>query len=98
MRGALKDKLDGTGKDMKRDGGINILNDTDKEALQNLFDKLADYGLFVVPNGELESWLKSLQAKGHGPSWLVEVFEKMGDLASVECNNLQLFVLVLVEI
>jgi hypothetical protein len=36
-------------------GGVNILNDTDKEALQNLFDKLADYGLFVVPNGELES-------------------------------------------
>jgi hypothetical protein len=30
MRGALKDKLDGTGKDMKRDGGINILNDTDE--------------------------------------------------------------------
>jgi hypothetical protein len=58
---------------------VNILNDTDKEALQNLFDKLADYGLFVVPNGELESWLKSLQAKGHGPSWLVEVFEKMGE-------------------
>jgi hypothetical protein len=35
--------------------------------------------LFVVPNGELESWLKSLKARGHGPSWLVEVFEKMGD-------------------
>lgn len=79
IRGALKYKLDGTGKNMKRDGGVNILNDTDKEALQNLFDKLADYGLFVVPNGELESWLKSLQAKGHGPSWLVEVFEKMGE-------------------
>ena len=79
IRGALKYKLDGTGKNMKRDGGVNILNDTDKEALQNLFDKLADYGLFVVPNGELESWLKSLKARGHGPSWLVEVFEKMGE-------------------
>jgi hypothetical protein len=43
---------------MKRDGGVNILNDKDKAGLQNLFDKLADYGLFVVPNGELESWLK----------------------------------------
>ncbi|VVH62873.1 hypothetical protein BSPWISOX_2933 [uncultured Gammaproteobacteria bacterium] len=79
MRKALKDKLDDTGKNMKRDGGVNILNNTDKEALQNLFDKLADYGLFVVPNGELESWLKSLQASGHGPDWLVEVFEKMGE-------------------
>jgi predicted ATPase len=79
MRQALKTKLNETGKDMKRDGGIDILDGTDKEALQNLFDKLADYGLFVVPNGELESWLKALQASGHGPSWLVEIFEKMGE-------------------
>jgi len=78
-RQALKTKLNQTGKDMKRDGGIDILDGTDKEALQNLFDKLADYGLFVVPNGELESWLKNLRASGHGPNWLVEVFEKMGE-------------------
>ena len=35
--------------------------------------------MFVVPNGELESWLKSLEASGHGPNWLVEIFEKMGE-------------------
>ena len=64
---------------MKRDGGIQILEDSDQEALSNLFDKLAEYGLFIVPNGELESWLKPLNATGHGPNWLVEVFEKMGE-------------------
>lgn len=78
-RQALKRKFEDSGKDMKRDGGINILENGDREALQNLFDKLADYGLFVVPNGELESWLKSLRATGHGPNWLVEIFEKMGE-------------------
>ena len=64
---------------MKRDGGIQILNEEDQEALQNLFNKLSDYGLFVVPNGELESWLKELNVSGHGPNWLVEIFEKMGE-------------------
>lgn len=78
-RQALKTKFEASGKNMKRDGGIEILEEEDREALQNLFDKLADYGLFVVPNGELESWLKSLEATGHGPNWLVEIFEKMGE-------------------
>ncbi len=79
IRQALKAKFDASGKNMKRDGGIQILEEADQEALNNLFDKLAEYGLFIIPNGELESWLKSLNASGHGPNWLVEVFEKMGE-------------------
>ncbi len=79
LRQALKRKFEESGKSMKRDGGIQILADEDQEALQNFFIKLSDYGLFVVPNGELESWLKSLEASGHGPNWLVEIFEKMGE-------------------
>ncbi|MCP4746325.1 MAG: AAA family ATPase [Desulfobacteraceae bacterium] len=66
-------------KNMKRDGGINILNDSDQEGLQNLFSRLEKYGLFVVQKGELESWLKNLNAAGHGPQWLVDIFEKMGE-------------------
>lgn len=79
IRQALKAKFDASGKNMKRDGGIQILDESDQEALNNLFDKLAEYGLFIVPNGELESWLKPLGANGHGPNWLVEIFEKMGE-------------------
>lgn len=79
LRVSLKQKFDESGKDMKRNGGIQILNEQDQEALQNFFNKLAEYGLFVVPNGELESWLKQLSVPGHGPSWLVEIFEKMGE-------------------
>ncbi|QYJ90824.1 ATP-dependent nuclease [Shewanella halotolerans] len=79
LRLALKRKFEEAGKNMKRDGGIQVLAEGDQEALQNFFTKLSDYGLFVVPNGELESWLKELDASGHGPSWLVEIFEKMGE-------------------
>jgi hypothetical protein len=32
-----------------------------------------------VRNGELESWLSSLGATGHGPNWLIDIFEKMGE-------------------
>ena len=79
MRASLKKKLDDTGQDMKRNGGIKILDPDDKQAAIDLFDQLDAYGLFIVRGGELESWLECLNASGHGPSWLIEIFEKMGD-------------------
>lgn len=79
LRQAIKQKFTDSGKDMKKDGGINILEEDDKEAATNLLSKLSDYGLFVVPNGELEFWLNNLNATGHGPNWLVDIFEKMGE-------------------
>lgn len=84
LRGTLKKKFDESGKNMKRDGGVNILQGGDKETVQNLFTKLGTYGLFVVPNGELESWLKNMNISGHGPNWLVDMFEKMGEDPNLE--------------
>ena len=78
IREALKRQFEASGKDMTN-GGISLLEVQEQEPLQNLFSKLAEYGLFVVPNGELESWLKSLGASGHGPKWLIDVFERMGE-------------------
>lgn len=79
MRAAVKQAMDATGRDMKRDGGVAILNSTEKEAAMSLLSQLAGYGVFVISGGELESWLKQLGASGHGPSWLISVFEKMGE-------------------
>jgi hypothetical protein len=79
MRSAVKNAMDSTGKDMKREGGIAILGSADREAAQNLLDQLAEYGILVVSGGELESWLKPLGASGHGPTWLIDVFGKMGE-------------------
>jgi AAA domain, putative AbiEii toxin, Type IV TA system len=78
LRAAVKHAMDATGGDMKRQGGIAILGANDQEAAQNLLKQLSDYGIFVVPGGELESWLKPLGSTGHGPQWLITVFEKMG--------------------
>ncbi|NWB74906.1 ATP-binding protein [Pseudomonas sp. G5001] len=79
MRVAVKQAMDATGLNMKRDGGVDILKGEDKEAAINLLEQLADYGMFVVPKGELESWLKITNTSGHGPSWLIDIFEKMGE-------------------
>lgn len=79
IRQAIKQKFNELSIDMKKQGGISALPDDEKEAAQNLLGQLKEYGLFVVPNGELECWLKQLGASGHGPKWLVEVFEKMGE-------------------
>jgi hypothetical protein len=78
----VKQKLESTGKDFKRDGGFDLLSGDDLEAANNLADRLAEYGLFMLRRGELESWLRGLAVGGHGPSWLVQVFEKMGENSS----------------
>jgi hypothetical protein len=79
QRAAIKQAMDKTGLNMKREGGLAILPPGDREAAQNLFDQLGRYGIFAVPGGELESWLKHLGASSHGPAWLVAIFERMGD-------------------
>jgi hypothetical protein len=79
MRAAVKKAMDVTRLDMKRDGGVAILTASEQEAAKNLLSQLGDYGVFVVSGGELESWLKHLGASGHGPSWLISVFERMGE-------------------
>lgn len=79
LRSAISTKFCESGKDMKRNGGVNILTREDKEAANNLFDRLEEYGIFVVRKGELETWLRELGASGHGPKWLVDVFERMGE-------------------
>jgi len=79
-RSNLMNRFNAKDDKFKTNGGINILDDTDKESCNNLFDQLDDYGIFTVRNGELESWLKELDIKAkHSPAWLIELFEKIGD-------------------
>ncbi|MBT1511772.1 AAA family ATPase [Bradyrhizobium sp. SRL28] len=82
LRTSVKAAMDATGLDMKRDGGIFILQNDALEAGKSLLKQLAEYGLFVVPGGELESWLKHLGVTGHGPSWLINMFTRMGEDAT----------------
>jgi hypothetical protein len=63
---------------MKKKGGVAQLGRDDKEAANNLFDSLEQYGVFVVRSGELEAWLPSLQAVGQKTDWTISALQKMG--------------------
>ena len=66
-------------KNMKKNGGILLLKEEEQEMAENFFNTLTEYGIFVVSEGEIESWLKKLDCTGHGPNWLIQIFNKMED-------------------
>ena len=78
-RNSLLQAFEATGKDMKMEGGIDLLSLSDQEACHNLFRQLSEYGIFIVKRGELESWLSELDVDRTKSRWLLSVFEKMGD-------------------
>lgn len=79
QRELIKKAFINSGKDMKKDGGIQLLDPDSKESCLNFFNSLSDYGVMIIKNGELESWLKSLKVGGHGSKWLIDIFKKMGE-------------------
>ena len=78
-RNSLLAAFEAADKNMKTDGGIDLLSPSDREACENLFRQLAEYGIFIVKKGELESWLSELNVNRTKSRWLLSVFEKMGD-------------------
>jgi hypothetical protein len=59
-------------------GGIHRLRGEARVLADTLLASLAEYGVFLVPYGELECWLPELEVGGHGPEWLTQVFARMG--------------------
>ena len=83
-RGDIKtafSELDTEDKKMNKmkEEGVALLSGEVKEAANNLFDRLDEYGLFVVRIGELESWLPKLEVENRESKsdWLISAFEKM---------------------
>ncbi|WP_431121052.1 ATP-dependent nuclease [Flagellimonas flava] len=77
-RTLLKNKFAELNLDMKNDGGINALPHEEKEAANNLFNQLEEYGIFTVRIGEVEHWLSELDIEVHKSMWISKIFEKMG--------------------
>ena len=65
-------------KRVVKTNGVAALDSPDAEAANNLISGLEDYGIFLVPVGEVERWLLELGVTGHGSRWLVPMFERMG--------------------
>ncbi len=83
LRGQLDAAFKETGtKDMNQ-GGLALLSEPNREAAGNFRASLAEYGVFVVPGGAVESWLSHLGITGAKKEWLPSVFARMGTDKSV---------------
>jgi hypothetical protein len=78
VRGDLHKRFIDAGIDMKADGGVDALPSADKNAADDLFDSLAQYGVFVVRKGEIETWLRILNVPGKKTDWAIAVLDTMG--------------------
>lgn len=78
LRGTIQATLDDAGVDAKRHGMRGMPNEV-RQSTAQLIEGLGKYGVFPVPVGELENWLAQLNVhSGHGPAWLVSIFDAMG--------------------
>lgn len=78
LRGELNRKLKAKNEKYAQNGGINLLDALDLESSQTFINNLAEYGIFVVADGELESWLEGLHVDGSKSEWVPKMFEAMG--------------------
>lgn len=68
----------GLNKKVLKDDGFFNLKSSDQQAGFDLLEQLCKYGIFVVPIGELEQWLKPLQIPGKKDDWLSAMFVRLG--------------------
>lgn len=62
-------------------GGVRLLGVSDRRKVRALIKELASYGLFIVPTGELESWLVGIG--NSSPSkvrWIIDILSKIDEV------------------
>lgn len=77
------------GEKIKKKGINNFLNTVEAyDKTKKFIDLLAEYGLFIVPIGELESWIPELPKKPNTSlSWDNDVFQKLGTPEESDFND-----------
>ncbi|WP_263389776.1 AAA family ATPase [Ruegeria marisflavi] len=69
---------DGKQKNYKQRGGVTLLSGGEKDAAEALLSDVEDYGLLVVSQGELESWLSNIEVDRDKHGWLRSIFDALG--------------------
>lgn len=84
-RQTILSKLSNTQKKEAKNKGVESFAKEQRAALDDLLENLAAYGVFVVPSGEVESFLPKLGEGKTKRSWFFSVMSKLGsDPESVE--------------
>lgn len=65
--------------DYIKENGLDLLDPVMKAKGESLLKELKTYGLFIVPVGELERWLKKVGAQGEKTAWVIDMFSKIGN-------------------
>lgn len=77
----IRDHCEENSVDWKAKGISGINDNSMRQSALQLLRSLAEYGVFVVPNGTLETWLSYLEVaqSNNKTGWLLNVFELLGD-------------------
>lgn len=85
-----KAKLDGIWSDLKKSGVRGFPHGDAALAFEKMNSILKENGIYVVPVGELESFIPTVG--GHGPNWVNSVLETYPDLENSIYNEIKSFV------
>jgi hypothetical protein len=77
IKGQLAARYKETEVEMKKHG-LDELDTDNRESGYGLLHNLRDYGIFVVPVGELERWLLPLGIVGKKTDWIMGMYERLG--------------------
>ena len=77
LKGDIAARFRDAGLDMDR-GGVSQLTGDHLQTANTLLTQLRSYGVFVVPNGSLESWFPDCGLTTNKSEWLGDAFNRMG--------------------
>ena len=79
-RNHIKDLMENIGRETCKASGINAFEDGDKQTVEQFLEKMAKYGIFFVPVGELECWLADLDVvrTQDKAAWITNMFTELG--------------------
>ncbi len=83
-------KVEGKWDSLKKDGIQGAPSGDGFIALSRIVENLKKLGIFIVPVGELERFVKAVG--GHGPSWVNDVIEKYPDCGNAIYDEARAFV------
>jgi energy-coupling factor transporter ATP-binding protein EcfA2 len=77
IRGEIKGQIKRQGVDYKT-LGISCIGSGSREAAEQLLGNLREYGIFVVPVGEVECWLRGLNVRVNKADWAAAMLDRLG--------------------
>jgi ABC-type cobalamin/Fe3+-siderophores transport system ATPase subunit len=77
LKNSISNKFSELNVDPKKEG-LDILDKESQTVALHLLDNVAEYGVFIVPVGEVERWLPHVGATGEKTKWIVSLFGLIG--------------------